>query len=142
MSRLRPPRAPARSVPSDSTPRAASAPTADSREFHFSRQDFDRVRKLIYQRAGISLSEAKQDMVYSRLARRLRARGLQRFSDYLVLLSEGDEVEWEAFTNALTTNLTSFFREAHHFSVLAEHALRYPGRRFDVWCCACSTGEE
>jgi chemotaxis protein methyltransferase CheR len=142
MSRLRPPRAPARSGSSDSTPRAASAPTADSREFHFSRQDFDRVRKLIYQRAGISLSEAKQDMVYSRLARRLRARGLQRFSDYLVLLSEGDEVEWEAFTNALTTNLTSFFREAHHFSVLAEHALRYPGRRFDVWCCACSTGEE
>jgi chemotaxis protein methyltransferase CheR len=121
---------------------AAVGPSSDAREFHFSRQDFDRIRKLIYERAGISLSEAKQDMVYSRLARRLRARGLQRFSDYLTLLTDGDAAEWEAFTNALTTNLTSFFREAHHFPMLAEHALRHPGRRFDVWCCACSTGEE
>jgi chemotaxis protein methyltransferase CheR len=119
-----------------------AAAVLDAREFHFSRQDFDRVRKLIYERAGISLSEAKQDMVYSRLARRLRARGLQRFSDYLALLTGGDEAEWEAFTNALTTNLTSFFREAHHFPILAEHALRHPGRRYDVWCCASSTGEE
>jgi chemotaxis protein methyltransferase CheR len=120
----------------------AVAASTEGREFQFSRHDFDRVRKLIYKRAGISLSEAKQDMVYSRLARRLRARGLQRFSDYLDLLNQGDEAEWEAFTNALTTNLTSFFREAHHFPVLAEHALRRPGRRYDVWCCACSTGEE
>ena len=82
------------------------------------------MRKLIYERAGISLSEAKQDMVYSRLARRLRARGLLDFADYLALLDAGDEAEWEAFTNALTTNLTSFFREEHHFPILAEHALR------------------
>jgi chemotaxis protein methyltransferase CheR len=114
----------------------------DAREFLFSRTDFDRVRRLIYQRAGISLSEAKQDMVYSRLARRLRARGLQRFSDYLDLVEHGDAHEQEAFTNALTTNLTSFFRETHHFPLLAEHALRHPGRRYDVWCCASSTGEE
>jgi chemotaxis protein methyltransferase CheR len=119
-----------------------AAPPLEMREFHFSRQDFDRVRKLIYERAGISLSEAKQDMVYSRLARRLRARGLQRFSDYLALLSTDDELEWEAFTNALTTNLTSFFREPHHFPLLAEHALRHCGPRYEVWCCACSTGEE
>lgn len=122
---------------------APDAPVfSEPREFHFSRQDFDRVRKLIYERAGISLSEAKQDMVYSRLARRLRARGLQRFSDYLALLTSGDETEWEAFTNALTTNLTSFFREAHHFPMLAEHARARAGRRYDVWCCASSTGEE
>ena len=125
-----------------STAPTLAGPSSEAREFHFSRQDFDRIRKLIYERAGISLSEAKQDMVYSRLARRLRARGLQRFSDYLTLLNGGDEAEWEAFTNALTTNLTSFFREAHHFPMLAEHALRHPGRRCDVWCCACSTGEE
>ena len=55
---------------------------------------------------------------------------------------ECDEAEWEAFTNALTTNLTSFFREAHHFPILAEHALKRAGRRYDVWCCAASTGEE
>ena len=139
MSRIRPPAAAA--SPTQAPPAAAGA-TTDGREFHFSRQDFDRIRKLIYERAGISLSEAKQDMVYSRLARRLRARGLQRFSDYLALLTTGDEVEWEAFTNALTTNLTSFFREAHHFPILAEHALRQTGRRVDVWCCASSTGEE
>jgi chemotaxis protein methyltransferase CheR len=115
----------------------------EAREFEFSARDFERVRKMIYERAGISLSEAKQDMVYSRLARRLRARGLQRFSDYLdLLLKRADEPEWEAFTNALTTNLTSFFREAHHFPILAQHALRQAGRRYDVWCCASSTGEE
>jgi chemotaxis protein methyltransferase CheR len=116
---------------------------ADTREFHFSPKDFERIRQLIYERAGISLSAAKQDMVYSRLARRLRAHGLKRFSDYLELLQRGDQAEWEAFTNALTTNLTSFFREAHHFPLLAEHAAHQAkGRIFQVWCCACATGEE
>ena len=115
----------------------------DTREFHFSHKDFERIRRLIHARAGISLSDAKQDMVYSRLARRLRARGLTRFSDYLELLQRGDETEWEAFINALTTNLTSFFREAHHFPLLAEHAARHRKRHtFHVWSCACSTGEE
>jgi chemotaxis protein methyltransferase CheR len=122
---------------------AGSGTSQEAREFPFTREDFDRVRKLIHERAGIFLSEAKQDMVYSRLARRLRARGLQNFSDYLALLKTGDVAEWEAFTNALTTNLTSFFREEHHFPVLAEHALRLgKRRRLEVWCCACSTGEE
>ena len=122
-----------------------SAPAAETepREFQFSAKDFQRVRDLIYMRAGISLSDAKQDMVYSRLARRLRARGLKRFSDYLALLHGGDEREWEAFTNALTTNLTSFFREAHHFPILAEHVQHQQrGRRIEIWSCASSTGEE
>ena len=122
-----------------------SAPAAEPepREFQFSAKDFQRVRDLIYMRAGISLSDAKQDMVYSRLARRLRARGLKRFSDYLALLHGGDEREWEAFTNALTTNLTSFFREAHHFPILAEHVQHQQrGRRIEIWSCASSTGEE
>ncbi len=121
---------------------AGKTPT-ETREFHYSYKDFQRIRRLIHERAGISLSEAKRDMVYSRLARRLRARGLRRFSEYLDLLRLGDEAEWEAFTNALTTNLTSFFREAHHFPVLAQHAARHkPGRNFQVWCCGCSSGEE
>jgi len=115
----------------------------ETREFQYSSKDFQRIRRLIHERAGISLSEAKQDMVYSRLTRRLRARGLKRFSDYLDLLRLGDEAEWEAFTNALTTNLTSFFREPHHFPLLAQHFIRQkPGRDFQVWCCGCSSGEE
>lgn len=81
---------------------------ARDREFVFSSADFERVRKLIYQHAGISLSDVKQDMVYSRLARRLRATGLKNFADYLALLERGDKDEWEKFVNSLTTNLTSF----------------------------------
>lgn len=112
------------------------------REFNFTESDFQKVRKLIYQHAGISLSEAKRDMVYSRVARRLRAVGLRSFNEYLDQLeSSGDEVEWEAFTNSLTTNLTSFFREAHHFPILAEHLLKVK-RPISIWCSAASTGEE
>lgn len=135
-------RAPRRAAPESDATTLASV-SGEEREFHFSARDFQRIRQMIYDRAGISLSEAKQDMVYSRLSRRLRARGVQRFSDYLELLAAGDETEWEAFTNALTTNLTSFFREEHHFPILAEHALRH-GRNqpYSVWCSACSTGEE
>lgn len=114
------------------------------REFEFTPKDFERVRALIYKHAGISLSEAKQDMVYSRLARRLRSKGLQRFVDYLDMLEKsGDPAEWEAFVNALTTNLTSFFREAHHFEMLANQMRKASDRRpFKIWCCAASTGEE
>ena len=95
------------------------------RDFEFTAADFARIRELIYRRAGISLSEHKRDMAYSRLARRLRARGLDTFRGYLDLLeSENSADEWEAFTNALTTNLTAFFREAHHFPILADFAKR------------------
>lgn len=111
------------------------------REFVFTSKDFERVRQMIYAHAGISLNQSKQDMVYSRLARRLRATGINNFSDYLALLESNDETEWEAFVNSLTTNLTSFFREQHHFPLLAEHALkqRHP---ISLWCSASSTGEE
>lgn len=115
----------------------------DSREFHFTAQDFERVSKLIYQHAGISLSPSKQEMVYSRLGRRLRAKGLTTFKDYLALLEKGDADEWEAFTNSLTTNLTAFFREGHHFPILARHVLAQKGRhQIELWCSASSTGEE
>jgi chemotaxis protein methyltransferase CheR len=115
----------------------------EAREFHFTAQDFERIRKLIYDRAGISLSPAKQDMVYSRLARRLRATRIATFNEYLARLERGDDVEMEAFTNSLTTNLTSFFREQHHFPLLAEHVKKV-GRHHPIslWCSASSTGEE
>ncbi|MFC0250335.1 CheR family methyltransferase [Massilia consociata] len=118
------------------------------KEFDFTRSDFERVRALIYERAGISLADSKQEMVYSRLARRLRATGIQSFARYLDELESGRmAAEWEAFTNALTTNLTSFFREAHHFPLLAEHLLALRrrqggGQPLTIWCSASSTGEE
>lgn len=112
------------------------------REFDFSRRDFEEVRRLIYQHAGITLSDAKQDMVYSRLARRLRATGLTAFRDYLRRLQDGDEAEWEAFVNALTTNLTDFFREAHHFATLREFLKGRADRPIVLWSAAASTGEE
>ncbi|MBC7413358.1 MAG: chemotaxis protein CheR [Herminiimonas sp.] len=112
------------------------------KEFDFSARDFERVRALIHKKAGIALAESKQEMVYSRLARRLRAIGMTSFTDYLDDLESGrDAQEWEAFTNALTTNLTSFFREAHHFPILAEHA-RKMKEPMEIWCSAASTGEE
>ena len=110
--------------------------------FEFTPRDFARVRALIYRQAGISLGESKQEMVYSRLARRLRAKGLNSFEEYLDRLESGrDNEEWVAFTNALTTNLTSFFREAHHFPILAEH-LQKVRAPLSIWCSASSTGEE
>ncbi|HEX5364589.1 MAG TPA: CheR family methyltransferase [Gallionella sp.] len=113
------------------------------REFTFTNRDFERVRKLIYDHAGISLNPSKQDMVYSRLARRLRATGIDNFDDYLALLEHNDSAEWEAFVNSLTTNLTSFFRESHHFPLLAEHVLKHKHKKhIELWCSAASTGEE
>ncbi|MES2830684.1 MAG: CheR family methyltransferase [Pseudomonadota bacterium] len=112
------------------------------KEFAFTPRDFERVRALIHCKAGIALAESKQQMVYSRLARRLRVMGISSFSEYLDGLEAGnDEQEWQAFTNALTTNLTSFFREAHHFPLLAAH-FKTAKDPIDVWCSASSTGEE
>jgi chemotaxis protein methyltransferase CheR len=113
------------------------------REFHFTAQDFQRVRKMIYDHAGISLNDSKQELVYSRLSRRLRATGIGSFSEYLKLLEQNDEQEWEAFANSLTTNLTSFFREHHHFPLLADQ-LKKIGHSHPIvlWCSASSTGEE
>lgn len=114
----------------------------EDREFEFTTNDFARVRNLIYQHAGISLSEAKTDMVYSRVGRRLRALGYDSFKEYLNgLENENNAEEWQAFTNALTTNLTSFFREEHHFPILAEHLTKL-ARPIKIWCSAASTGEE
>lgn len=124
---------------------AASLPSREgsAREFTFSTTDFERVRKLIYQHAGISLSPVKQDMVYSRLARRLRATGMQSFAQYLDALEKNGGDEWERFVNSLTTNLTSFFREPHHFPIFAEHLRKLGTKRpVRVWCSAASTGEE
>ena len=121
---------------------AAGAPgEGAARDFEFTPADFERIRALIHRRAGISLSDHKRDMAYSRLARRLRALGHESFRAYLDELEQrNDASEWEAFTNALTTNLTAFFREAHHFPILADFVKRRS--QVSVWCSAASTGEE
>ncbi|VTU33280.1 Chemotaxis protein methyltransferase [Variovorax sp. PBL-E5] len=111
-------------------------------EFLFTDSDFAKIRTLIHRRAGIALGEQKRQMVYSRLSRRLRELRLPEFSTYLQLLeSSSDGDEWQSFINSLTTNLTSFFREAHHFPALAEH-VRKAREPVTVWCAAASTGEE
>ncbi|WP_413528611.1 protein-glutamate O-methyltransferase CheR [Rahnella inusitata] len=103
---------------------------------------FRRISELIYQRAGIVLADHKREMVYNRLVRRLRILGLNDFGSYLAMLeSDTSSAEWQAFINALTTNLTAFFREAHHFPILAEHARSRPNN-YSVWSTAASTGEE
>lgn len=113
------------------------------REFTWTDSDFDRVQGMIYKRAGISLHDGKHAMVYSRLSRRLRETGYQSFREYLSWLESGDVPEWQEFVNALTTNLTSFFREQHHFDIFADHLKSRPSSAaWRVWCSAASTGEE
>lgn len=108
-----------------------------------SADDFDRVCRLIRSEAGIALNPNKQTMVYSRLARRLRATGKRSFADYLDWLEGDSGAEKQDFVNALTTNLTSFFREAHHFPILEKHLASLRAKpRINIWCCAASTGEE
>jgi chemotaxis protein methyltransferase CheR len=109
---------------------------------------FHRIRQLVREHTGIALSDAKRQLVYGRLSRRLRALKLDSFGEYIELLEGGVAAELEEFTNAITTNLTSFFREPHHFEYLASEVLpRIAGqttgaRRARIWCCAASTGEE
>ncbi|MCU0951884.1 MAG: chemotaxis protein CheR [Burkholderiaceae bacterium] len=120
--------------------------TDAAREYAFTRADFERVRKLIHVRAGISLNESKQNMVYSRLSRRLRTLGIDSFAAYLDRLESDptfDSREAQEFVNALTTNLTAFFREPHHFPVLHDFLKRHDrGTPLRLWCSAASTGEE
>jgi chemotaxis protein methyltransferase CheR len=128
---------------------AAPAPASQlegNGEFSFDARDFERVRSLIYARAGISLNAGKQAMVYSRLSRRLRDTGHRSFSAYLQWLeadsgSDGEQ-EWQEFVNCLTTNLTSFFRESHHFEALIDDLKARAGKPLRIWCNAASTGEE
>ena len=134
-----------------SNPNTGTASQFDfkQREFLFTEKDFNTLRLLGGKHAGINLTEAKRELVYGRLTRRLRELGLKRFDQYCELLQSGDEEEIEIFTNAITTNLTSFFREAHHFDFLKELVPAWlksekskDRRNFRVWCAGCSTGEE
>jgi chemotaxis protein methyltransferase CheR len=124
--------------------RADASLGLSEQEFAFAGADFERVRQLIYQRAGISLHAGKQAMVYSRLSRRLRETGHRSFAEYLhsLELPGADGEEWQEFVNCLTTNLTSFFREEHHFVELARDLRSGFAHPLRIWCNAASTGEE
>jgi chemotaxis protein methyltransferase CheR len=114
------------------------------KEFHLSAEDFGRVRQLISTYAGIWLNDRKHDLVLNRLSGRLRATRVRTFGEYLDGVEAPGSPERECFVNALTTNVTAFFREQHHFAKLAERVRAVPrrGAPVKVWSCACSTGEE
>ncbi|MBC3765458.1 CheR family methyltransferase [Neptunicella marina] len=111
-----------------------------NREFAFTPEDFDLVRKILFANTGIKLADSKDSMVYGRLSRRLRQLKLTSFNQYLQFLDSTPE-ELEVFINGLTTNLTSFFREPHHFEVLTQFLKEQKGQ-IKIWCSASSTGEE
>lgn len=119
-----------------------------NREFAFTDRQFDALRALAREHTGISLSDAKRDLVYGRLVRRLRALDLNGFDEYRNLLEQGDGGEIEQFSNAITTNLTSFFREPHHFEYLGDTVVpalvrrKARTRRLRAWSAGCSSGEE
>ena len=112
------------------------------REFAYTPADFERVRRLIHARVGISLNESKQNMVYNRLAKRVRTLRFASFAEYLAILDDAQHSEWQHFVNALTTNLSHFFREEYHFPILVEHAKALGRTPVRVWSAAASTGEE
>ncbi|PTY37476.1 chemotaxis protein CheR [Saccharospirillum sp. MSK14-1] len=112
-------------------------------EFDYDEADFEAIRKRIFQAAGIKLGDSKRQMVYSRIVRRLRSLNLNSFQQYLGFLDQQPD-EIELFINALTTNLTSFFRESHHFNSLSDMLTERhrQGQPLRIWCAAASTGEE
>jgi len=118
------------------------------REFDFKDQDFQRVKKIVYDYAGIDLNDSKKNLVYNRLSKRIRFLGMTTFSAYIDYVEAQGESEFVHLINAITTNLTFFFRENHHFEYLAKTVI--PGlvkenansKKIRVWSAGCSTGEE
>jgi chemotaxis protein methyltransferase CheR len=135
----------------ETTPLMASNAASERtrvREFEFRDQDFVALRQLIKERTGISLADSKRELVYGRVSRRLRVLGLTSFAQYREILETQDTAELTEFFDAMTTNLTAFFREAHHFDYLRDEFLlpraadSRASRRIRMWSSACSSGEE
>jgi len=121
---------------------------ADNREFDFSDANFERIRQFVSENTGIVLTEKKKDMVYGRLSKRVRKGGFGSFDAFCDALEAGDETEQDFMINAITTNLTAFFRENHHFEYLADTLIpelveqKGHNKRLRIWSAGCSTGEE
>ncbi len=132
---------------STATPQDDGTTAIQLRDFALEDEDFEGLRRLVRDVTGINLSIAKRELVYARLARRLRALRLRSFAEYRSVLSRDDGTELAHFCNAITTNLTSFFRESHHFDYLGAHVARLAaaspeGLRLRLWSAGCSSGEE
>lgn len=118
------------------------------REFLYTKEDFDFLRKISNEHSGILVPDDKFDMFYSRLSKRVRIHGLANFKQYCQFLKDNPEHEFTEFINAVTTNLTSFFREKHHFEYLKKTVIPEVLRRNNskktirVWSAGCSSGEE
>lgn len=119
-----------------------------NREFAMTDDDYQFISQTVYKECGIVLNELKRDMVYSRLARRIRAAKLNNFAEYIDYLQANKDTEFTDFINAITTNLTSFFREPHHFQFLQNKiipqlkAIHKTDKRIRIWSAGCSTGME
>lgn len=118
-------------------------------EFPFTTDDFNKIAQILHSHAGIALAEGKAALVYSRLAKRLRSLGLRSFREYCALVEDSNQVdERQAMMAALTTNVTRYFREPHHFDHLRDHVLprlverAKRGGRIRLWSAACSNGQE
>lgn len=120
----------------------------ENREFRMTDANFKVIKNLVYQSSGIVLGEHKREMVYSRLSRRLRALKFNDFDQYCELLANQNSEELSHFINAITTNLTSFFREQHHFDFIKQTVIpkllaqSKQTKRIRVWSAGCSSGEE
>ena len=124
---------------------AAGSSATPSEDIEFSHSDYEKARTLLYDYAGIQLADHKKDMTYNRLIRRIRVLRLKSFSQYFAYVDSNVE-EFSQFINAMTTNLTSFFRENHHFEYLKNEFLldqqRKKQKRLRIWSAGCSVGEE
>ena len=121
---------------------------AKVREYEYTDRDFKLVQQLVAEHTGINLTEAKKDLVYGRLSKRIRKLGLSSFQEYINYVNDDHESELINFINAITTNLTSFFRENHHFEYLRNKLIpellqrNEDTRKIRIWSAGCSTGEE
>ncbi|MFW5451294.1 MAG: CheR family methyltransferase [Methylophagaceae bacterium] len=116
------------------------------REFDFTNDSFNRIREFVTEHTGIVLSDGKKDMVYGRLSKRIRKGGFGSFDAFCDALDAGDKEQQDFMINAITTNLTSFFRENHHFKYLSDtlipELMKQKHKRIRIWSAGCSTGEE
>lgn len=120
------------------------------KEFSFTDKDFNYISRVVGEKVGIELPESKRELIYGRLAKRLRKLGVATFGEYCERLEQGDEEEFTNFINAITTNVTSFFRENHHFEYLRDTLLpelmsreKYALHpRLRIWSAGCSSGRE
>lgn len=125
-----------------------AADSFEGREFPMTNQDFSVIQEQAYRLTGIKLTDHKKNMIYGRLSRRLRKLSISSFSDYCALIQSNDSSEITSFVNAITTNLTAFFRESHHFDFLKETVFpsllhtNSSNKRIRIWSAGCSTGEE